>query len=149
MKTKEILFWWISTCTVLFAAAIAFKFGLWTALWYADVTKISFLVMGLLVLVMGLIGYNLYKPASYREELAWFASDSFTTLGMIGTVIGFLILLGSAFAELNIDDKSTLQAVIVEMAIGMSTALTTTLTGLIASLITKLQLVVTHYESES
>ena len=146
MKTKEILFWWISTCTVLFGAAIAFEFGLWTALWYADVTKLSFLILALLVIAIGTVGYNIYKPSEYREELCWFASDSFTSLGMIGTVIGFLILLGSAFADLNVDDKSSMQAVIAEMAIGMSTALTTTLTGLVASLIIKFQLVTTHYE---
>ena len=63
---------------------------------------------------------------------------------MVGTVTGFLYMLGTAFENIDITDATTLQDALASMAKGMSTALYTTLTGLIASLIIKVQLV--NYE---
>ena len=63
---------------------------------------------------------------------------------MVGTVTGFLYMLGTAFENIDITDATTLQDALASMAKGMSTALYTTLTVLIASLIIKVQLV--NYE---
>ena len=60
---------------------------------------------------------------------------------MIGTVAGFLLMLGSAFQDLDVKDVSNVQEAIADMAVGMSTALSTTLMGLICSVLTKLQMV--------
>ena len=60
---------------------------------------------------------------------------------MIGTVTGFLLMLGTTFAGIDITDTKTIQDALVNMATGMSTALYTTLTGLIVSVIIKIQLV--------
>jgi len=63
---------------------------------------------------------------------------------MVGTVTGFLYMLGTAFENIDVSNTQTLQDALSNMAIGMSTALYTTLTGLIASIIIKIQLV--NYE---
>ena len=60
---------------------------------------------------------------------------------MIGTVTGFLLMLSTTFAGIDITDTKTIQNALVNMATGMSTALYTTLTGLIVSVILKIQLV--------
>ena len=62
-------------------------------------------------------------------------------LGMIGTVAGFIIMLGSSFEGLDVENVESLKQTLTDMAIGMSTALYTTLTGLIFSQFTKVQLV--------
>ena len=77
--------------------------------------------------------------------IGWFISESMLALGMIGTVAGFILMLGSSFEGLDVDDISSLKQTLTEMAIGMSTALYTTLTGLIFSQFTKVQLV--NFES--
>jgi len=64
---------------------------------------------------------------------------------MIGTVTGFLLMLGTAFANIDVTNSVTLQQALSDMAIGMSTALWTTLTGLVCSLILKVQLI--NFES--
>ena len=68
------------------------------------------------------------------------------TLGLIGTVTGFIIMLGGAFADLDLSNIGQAKEVIRDMAAGMSTALTTTLVGLVCSIITKLQLMNLEYD---
>jgi len=77
-------------------------------------------------------------------DVGWFVAESCLALGMVGTVTGFLYMLGTAFENIDITNATTLQDALASMARGMSTALYTTLTGLIASLVIKLQLV--NYE---
>ena len=48
-------------------------------------------------------------------------------------------MLVGAFAELNISDPDSVQQSLMNMSLGMSTALYTTLVGLIASVILKVQ----------
>ena len=79
-----------------------------------------------------------------KIDVGWFIAESCLALGMVGTVTGFLYMLGTAFENIDITDATTLQDALASMAKGMSTALYTTLTGLIASLIIKVQLV--NYE---
>jgi len=76
-----------------------------------------------------------------RADVGWFISESCLALGMVGTVTGFLIMLGTAFANVDVTNAVTLQQALSDMALGMSTALWTTLVGLVCSLIIKVQLV--------
>ena len=69
------------------------------------------------------------------------------TLGMIGTVAGFLIMLNTAFSGLDVNDIRNVHEAISDMAIGMSTALVTTLVGLICSTLIKVQILV--YENST
>jgi flagellar motor component MotA len=81
------------------------------------------------------------------SNYVWFASEAMITLGMIGTVAGFLIMLNTAFSGLDVNDIRNVQEAISDMAIGMSTALVTTLVGLVCSTLIKVQMIV--YENSS
>jgi biopolymer transport protein ExbB/TolQ len=61
---------------------------------------------------------------------------------MVGTLFGFLMVLGQSFSEIDTSSTESMTAAISLLATGMSTALVTSLVGLIASLWLKLQLVV-------
>jgi biopolymer transport protein ExbB/TolQ len=65
-------------------------------------------------------------------------SDLFLSIGMVGTVIGFISMLGG-FAELDVNNTQTVQDLIKELGLGMSTALYTTLVGLVCSILLKVQ----------
>lgn len=141
-----LLKWWIQCVVIAFSAIIINHLGWWTALWDADQTKISFGILVAFVISTGITGYiskiNTQAVLRKYENYVWFASESMITLGMIGTVAGFLMMLGSAFANIDIADTQALQNVITQMAVGMSTALSTTLVGLVCSVITKFQMVI-------
>jgi flagellar motor component MotA len=79
------------------------------------------------------------KNVDIRHETGWFASDVLLTMGLIGTVAGFILMLAGAFHGINISDVSSVQQALANMAVGMSTALYTTLTGLITSTLLKFQ----------
>jgi len=68
------------------------------------------------------------------------------TVGMVGTVIGFMLMLGSSFAEIDPSNVDSMKRVITDMAAGMSTALLTTLCGLIGSLFVKVQVIIQEQE---
>ena len=63
------------------------------------------------------------------------------SLGMIGTVTGFIFMLVATFDNLDPSNIDSMKDAIGNMATGMSTALLTTLAGLLGSLAIKLQLV--------
>ena len=71
-------------------------------------------------------------------EVGWYTSDLCLSIGMMGTVIGFIMMLGG-FANIDINDMATVQGLIKGLGVGMSTALYTTLTGLICSALLKIQ----------
>ncbi len=68
----------------------------------------------------------------------WFLSDLLMRLGLIGTVIGFVLMLGSVY-ELKEADVTALQQLLATMGSGMQVALYTTLTGLGTALLVGIQ----------
>ncbi len=67
-----------------------------------------------------------------------FASDSLMKLGLLGTIIGFIIML-APISGLDVSDKSVLKSSMGVMSDGMAVAMYTTLAGLVGSILLKLQ----------
>lgn len=72
------------------------------------------------------------------HELGWFLTDVVLKLGLLGTIVGFILMLGSV-AETTSLDANTMQKVLRQMSVGMGTALYTTLAGLVCSLLLAVQ----------
>ncbi|PWQ99128.1 MotA/TolQ/ExbB proton channel family protein [Leucothrix pacifica] len=68
----------------------------------------------------------------------WFLSDLLLRLGLMGTVIGFVLMLGSV---VNLQDEgiNALKQLMTSMSSGMQVALLTTLTGLGSAMLISLQ----------
>ena len=145
----KLLKWWLIFCLTLLGFATSYYFNLHTLLYHADVTKLSFLIILIFLFTSVWIGRKTFdlETTSVTDDtidVGWFVAESCLALGMVGTVTGFLYMLGTAFENIDITNATTLQDALASMARGMSTALYTTLTGLIASLVIKIQLV--NYE---
>ena len=146
---RKLLKWWLVFCLTLLGFGTLYYFNMHTLLYYADVTKLSFLIIIIFIFTSVWIGRKTYdleitSVTDDKIDVGWFIAESCLALGMVGTVTGFLYMLGTAFENIDITDATTLQDALASMAKGMSTALYTTLTGLISSLIIKVQLV--NYE---
>jgi hypothetical protein len=141
-----VLKWWLIFCLTLLSVGISTHFDLHITLYDADVTKLSFLILIVFFSTSVWLGRKTYLVGVLEDydqttKVGWFIAESCLALGMIGTVTGFLLMLGISFSNLDITNQAALQDALINMAIGMSTALYTTLIGLISSLIIKIQLV--------
>ena len=143
---KSLLKWWLIFCITLLGLSVCVYFNIHKDLYAADVTRLSFFIISIFICTSVWIGSKTYKVGigqdyGQKSDVGWFISESCLALGMVGTVTGFLIMLGTAFENVDVSNAATLQQALSDMAIGMSTALWTTLVGLICSLIIKVQLV--------
>jgi hypothetical protein len=81
---------------------------------------------------------------SFEAELkqghlfGWFVADLLLSLGLLGTVIGFIVMLGP-ISGLDAGDQSAVKSALAAMSGGMAVALYTTLTGLIGGMLLKIQ----------
>ena len=150
-KINSILLrWWFLFCTQIAFGTIAYHFNFFQHLYREDTTRIGFFILGILILTTLWVGKKIYSLKSRWNGVdqaindfssGWFIAESCLVLGLIGTVTGFILMLGTAFTELNVTDITSVQNALIKMSLGMSTALYTTLVGLISSLVIKIQLV--------
>ena len=143
---KSVLKWWLIFCMTILGIGVCFYFDVHKNLYESDITRLSFLILiifGCTSIWIGSLTYRvgILQDYNQKSDVGWFVAESCLALGMVGTVTGFLIMLGTAFENVDVSNAITLQNALSDMAIGMSTALWTTLVGLICSLIIKVQLV--------
>jgi len=118
-----------------------------------DVTGLTWAVAVILIWQSFACCRALYDPDRFFDrkhpilERGWFFSDIVLSLGMVGTVIGFMMML-SGFAELDVTSAESAQEMITQLGMGMATALLTTLVGLIASILLKIQFFMLERELE-
>jgi hypothetical protein len=72
------------------------------------------------------------------NQLGSFASDSLMKLGLLGTIIGFILML-APIAGLDAADHASIKSSMGLMSDGMAVAMYTTLTGLIGSILVQTQ----------
>lgn len=144
----KMLVWWLAISTQFIGVALgASYFGLIDFILATDITYLSFVIFAMWIIgsvQIGYIGFN--QKENY--DTPWFISESCLSVGMIGTLVGFIIMLGSSFANVDPGNIDSMKSLITSMAVGMSTALVTTLVGLVASLALKIQIVILEHSSE-
>lgn len=107
-----------------------------------DFTYISFINIGILYVSTCVILVQSHMGVEKGSDAQWFWADAVLSLGMVGTLVGFLMVLYSTFQGLDVGDTESMKAAIETLATGMGTALLTTLVGLVSSIIIKYELVV-------
>ena len=154
IKHTLFLKWWLFMSAIMASSVLLAGLGLLGTLWEKDATKLSFVLLALFAAMSGWCGYKTWRLSVFIDsnktepyliekiehlmEVGWFTSDLCLSIGMMGTVIGFIMMLGG-FANIDINDMATVQGLIKGLGVGMSTALYTTLTGLICSALLKIQ----------
>jgi len=136
--------WWTILCSSLLILFLSYHFGYLHQLYAADITKISWIIIGLFFLLNIRLGYQLHTNRETGKNFDWLMSETMISLGMVGTVVGFIYMLSTVFTDINLDDIRSVQDSLGVMATGMGTALWTTLIGLICSILFKTQLVLTE-----
>ena len=156
IKHKLFLRWWLAFISILVGITVFIASDGLTDLWDKDATKLSFVIISMFLAMSQWCGYktwlmsrfldgggkiedeHMIKKVENTMEAGWFTSELCLTIGMAGTVIGFIMML-SGFTKVDVADASTIQGLIKSLGTGMSTALYSTLTGLICSALLKVQ----------
>ncbi|MDA9373885.1 MotA/TolQ/ExbB proton channel family protein [bacterium] len=138
--------WWLFFCLSILVATVSYYFGFFHGLYEKDATKLSFVIISVYVLssmYVGKLTLDQRNQKNYTTGLnvSWFTSEALLSLGMIGTVAGFILMLGDSFDTIDTTNPESLKEALSSMALGMSTALYTTLVGLVLSQALKIQLV--------
>ena len=141
--SKSMLLWWLGFCLACVGLELLWFNGGLHFIYNNDATKLSIIIGSILIWQSVSCGNELRKDPlpSGRNlilERGWFFSDVVLTLGMIGTVVGFMVML-AGFKELDISDAQSAQEMITQLGTGMSMALITTAVGLISGVLLKLQ----------
>ena len=133
---------------ILFGGYLLFDCGLVGVLLEGDKSRLSWLILAIW-LGMSARWLFLLRRIESTDAIAeddmvrwlnhgWFAADSVLKIGLLGTIIGFILML-APIGELTSFDASSLQSALAAMSAGMAVALYTTLTGLIANIILRFQ----------
>tara|TARA_B100001175_G_scaffold63247_1_gene51377 strand:+ start:14495 stop:15205 length:711 start_codon:yes stop_codon:yes gene_type:complete len=81
---------------------------------------------------------NFEYSLTSKLNTGWLVADGLLKLGLIGTVIGFIIML-SAITEIDGFDFTMMKEMLQNMSRGMEVALYTTLSGLVSSILLTIQ----------
>ena len=142
---KDFLCWWLIVCVVGTGSYITHTMGWLVPLYTNDLTYITFVITAIAVLTTLSLGYKFKVPtraAAVSVNIEWFISDVVLTLGMLGTIIGFMIMLQGTFSSIEFNDAHSIRTALSSMSKGLFTALNTTLIGLVSSIVLKVQLIV-------
>tara|TARA_R110002020_G_scaffold215614_7_gene422863 strand:- start:1301 stop:1807 length:507 start_codon:yes stop_codon:yes gene_type:complete len=154
IKHTLFLKWWLFMAAVMAPSAYLIMNDGLRSLWEQDATKLSFLLLLIFIHMSAWCGYKTWRLSRFLDrdetekylvekierlmEAGWFASDLCLSIGMVGTVIGFITMM-SGFGEIDVAKMTTVQDMIKSLGSGMSTALYTTLVGLVCSALLKIQ----------
>lgn len=72
------------------------------------------------------------------HEIGWFITETMTKLGLLGTVIGFLVML-TALVGSNQLELTAMQSILRDMASGMGIKIIATVVGLLCNIVLALQ----------
>jgi len=151
MKYESFLKWWL----IFTLTTIGFIFSLTTGyaklIWEKDASYLCAAITIIFIWFSIYVGATIYKTSKYldmdelayekflaKEELVWFVSDVCLNLGMLGTIIGFVMML-SGFETLEINNSKSIEALLSQLGKSMATALYTTMVGLVCAQILKIQ----------
>ena len=143
---RQLLYWWLLNVITIAVIYIIHDFGVLTQLYTNDKTFITYLITTLLIMSTISVGVKYWRStitgleADYRKEE--YVSSIAITLGMIGTIIGFMIMLSGSLGNIEINDVQSVKRLLSGLTQGLFTALNTTLLGLITSLHLRTQFVI-------
>lgn len=163
MKPRINLFlkWWLIFIIILVSSFFTYKIGLYNTIFAKDESYICIVIFAIFYfmsvwceLKTWKISKSLTNPDNFDDfgalipekrkelerlvEVGWFTSDLCLTLGMAGTIIGFIFML-SGFETFNVADPTSIQKLLSDLGKSMATALYTTIVGLVCGQLLKFQ----------
>lgn len=132
---KAFIAWVAGLVALLGAAYFGFELSAFDFMWFADISKMSFICLGVFsygYLRLGRLLFRRYQGQEINDndlDPGFEAADTIMALGMLGTVIGF-IAMASSFTSIDFAGVESVKQLFAVATKGMSTAMYTTAAGL-------------------
>ena len=134
--------WALFASLISIGAFIASRLGWFGYVQNGDPTHITFITLGVFVLTTAWLGRVCwkfgagdYQSAAHGLDSGWFASSVCVSLGLIGTVIGYFMMMQGVTGE----GEEAAKELVHQIRIGMGTVLINTIVGGICGLLIELQ----------
>ena len=118
----------------------------------SDLTYISIGVIIIYILTSLSIGFKTFlhchEDIYVSVKLEWFVRSELAALGLIGTIIGLMFVLGPTFAGINPQASETITTALSTISLGVGTALWTTITALTGAVLLGVQLMNLEYSQD-
>ncbi len=144
MRSKNLfLYWTLFVCLVTIACVIGALLGWTDYVLVGDPTHITLITIGVFTATTLWLGNLCWKMANSENasrvvhalETGWFASSACVTLGLIGTVIGYLLMMrGVPDAGADVAEQ-----LVRQIRMGMGTVLINTVVGGVCGLLIEVQ----------
>lgn len=154
MRNIFFLKWWLVFSLLTIGFIFSINLGLAKEIYTKDLSYLSLITVILFYyqsISCGRLFYNISLDISKnmmtknklqkyitKSENGWFMSEMCLNLGMLGTIIGFVLML-SGFETLDIANPSTISSLLSSLGKSMATALYTTLVGITCGCLLKIQ----------
>jgi len=139
---KYMLYWWFGFCVQVLAAVTALHYGIAYELLGKDPFFITSFILILHVGSSLATGWYIFRKENYGVEPLWFIADAQFTIGMLGTLVGFIYMFNHAFAGGSVGDMQQIKDSIAFISTGMGVAIRATFLGLLCGLLLKVQLLI-------
>lgn len=154
MKTV-FLKWWLLFVLICVFCVFGYCLNFFNIIYKNDTSYLCNLIYLLFLYASFWCGYQTWKLDKKENinksnlEIGWFVSELCLTVGMIGTVVGFIMMFSDDnLLKINVENQQSIMSLIGSVATGMSTALYTTLVGLVCSSLLKIQYFNLEYDLE-
>jgi len=148
-KTHTLFLLWVLLISLTgFGLYVTWHKGFFQWIILTDNTRICVVIVFAFLIGSGLAGWRsiyLSRQSQYFDRIrdgfndfGWFVTGLMIKLGLLGTVVGFIMMLSrlEGLEQLDISDIKTLMQ---QMTQGMGVAMNTTLVGLVGSILLGLQ----------
>lgn len=133
--------WVVVTCALALLTFAGLHSGFLMGVFAMDKSYIALGIAGVFVCCHFVVAKQITNFSAEVEARLWYIAEAMIAVGMVGTVIGFIMIFAGAFTQLDVNDTESISRVLIDMAHGVGTALVTTLVGLICSFTLKGELV--------
>lgn len=139
--SNQVLFtrWYVMALAMFTVATALLVTGGASFLLENDATGISFLIIGVFFCFTGYYGYRLYRGTGLGQGVMEYGESLSTSLGLLGTVIGLIMMVKGAFSNIDVSDQESVKTALLAMSSGIGSALVTTLVGLISAVLIGVQ----------
>lgn len=136
---RYLLYWWAGFWLQVLGIVTAIKFGIFQQIFGVDYTHITILIFSLHCLATGAIGWHIWRKSQPFFDFLWYMAETQLSLGMIGTLVGFIIMF-TLFQHMGAVDINGIKDGIAAIGTGMGIAIRATLLGITSSVLLKAQI---------